>query len=280
MPYLRRSSGPVLIVTLLSGGLAGAQAVPAQYPPGQYPPGQYPRDQYPGGQYPTDRRLPGGLPFPDIKLPRRQPKEKEGGAKITVASVEGNLRKLGQKDLLLQTRRDVLRFRLLAKTQFRDKAGEPIRDSLLQPGDQISVQVNPNDEETAVRVILLRSGSSSDRAAAERPVPEGSIRSPRSEDLGKPRTVSAGSGPRNPTPIAAPRIRSRHPTFPIPVPPQRLEPPWGHATRDPCPTTRLFARLVPPQPLSPRHCRTFWCSRQPPGTSAPPGPEIGRCSTK
>jgi hypothetical protein len=185
MAYLHRSAGSALVVALL----CGVQTVPAQYPPGQYPPGQYP-----GGQYPTERRLPGGLPFPDLRLPRRQPKGKESGAKITVASVDGILRKVGQKDLLLQVRRDVLRFRLLAKTQFLDKAGDPIRDSLLQSGDQLSVQVNPDDEETAIRVVLLRGGSSTDRAAAERAVSEDSIRAPRRSDLGKPRTVSAGSG--------------------------------------------------------------------------------------
>ena len=42
-----------------------------------------------------------------------------------------NLVEIGPKKLL--------RFRLLAKTKFLNKEGEPIRDSLLHPGDQLSV---------------------------------------------------------------------------------------------------------------------------------------------
>jgi hypothetical protein len=168
------------------------QTPQTQYPRGQYPPGQYPPGQYPPGQYPpAGNRLPGGIPVPEIKLPRRgsKDKDKDSAEKLTLAPIEGALRVLRAKELLLQTRRDVLRFRLLAKTQFRDKDGEPVRDSLLQPGDQLSVQVNPDDEETAVRVILLRSGSPSERAAAERPVDERAARAPRREDLGRARTV-------------------------------------------------------------------------------------------
>jgi hypothetical protein len=50
----------------------------------------------------------------------------------------------------------VMKFRLLAKTQFRDQQGAAIRDSLLRPGDQLSVIVNPDDPETAVGVVLVR----------------------------------------------------------------------------------------------------------------------------
>jgi hypothetical protein len=70
--------------------------------------------------------------------------------------VDGSLRKLREKDLYLQTNGQVLRFRLLAKTQFRDQQGVPIRDSLLHPGDRLSVLVNPEDPETAVGVVLVR----------------------------------------------------------------------------------------------------------------------------
>src|SRR5471030_2523178 len=133
---------------LLFGALAAAQTYPgqypSQYPPGQYPPGQYPPGQYPPGQYPNTypTRMPGGvpigLPVPEIKLPKKKGDKTPGAGsshddeKITVASVDGSLRKLGEKDLLLQPgKKAVLRFRLLAKTQFRNKAGETIRDSLL-----------------------------------------------------------------------------------------------------------------------------------------------------
>jgi len=112
-----------------------------------------------------------GVPVPEVKLPRKKT-EKENqraDAKATLAPVDGALRKLGEKDLLLETGRDtVLRFRLLAKTQFRDKAGEPIRDSLLHPGDRLTVEVSPDDEETALRVVLVRGGSGRLGAACKR----------------------------------------------------------------------------------------------------------------
>jgi hypothetical protein len=74
----------------------------------------------------------------------------------TVSPVDGSLRKMGEKDLYLQTTGNtVMRFRLLAKTQFRDRDGAAIRDSLLHPGDQLSVIVNPDDPETAVGVVLV-----------------------------------------------------------------------------------------------------------------------------
>src|SRR5690242_8949910 len=100
-------------------GLALAQYPPGQYPPGQYPPGQYPPNTYPPGQYPPNTypgqyppntyppntyptRLPGGvpvnLPVPEVKLPKKQPREKGGeDVKSTVCSADGALRKLGER---------------------------------------------------------------------------------------------------------------------------------------------------------------------------------------
>jgi hypothetical protein len=188
-----------MIASVVLGVIASAQTLPpgqypsGRYPPGQYPPGQYPQDQYPAGQYPgqyPQQRLPGGLPIPELKFPRRQPKDAKQNSKVTVASVDGTLRKLREKDLLLQTKRGVLRFRLLAKTLFLNKAGEPVRDSLLKPGDQLSVQVNPDDEETAIRVVRMKEGSSSDRASAEKAVDESAILTPGSDDFSKPRSVT------------------------------------------------------------------------------------------
>ena len=178
---------------LLTGVILPAQT--GQYPPGQYPPGQYPPNTYPN-TYPT--RLPGGvpvnLPVPEIKLPKRKAKEKgksEGELKIALASVEGALRSMGEKELILEAGpKKILRFRLLAKTRFQNKEGEPIRDSLLHSGDRISVQVNTDDEETALRVVLLRTATDRERAAAEKPVETSTVRAPRAEDLGKPRTVA------------------------------------------------------------------------------------------
>ena len=201
---------PTIVAALLAFSTPAFAQYPSQYPPGtypqggQYPPGQYPPNTYPPGQYPPNNpntyptRLPGGvpvnLPVPELKLPKK--KDDKGGAKseetrITIASVDGTLRRLREKDLVLEIpHKTVLRFRLIAKTKFQNKAGEPVRDSLLHPGDQLSVQVSPDDEETALRVILLRSGTASERTAGERPVEEAGIRAPRSEDLSKPRTIS------------------------------------------------------------------------------------------
>lgn len=190
---------------LLLAALAQAQVPPGPYPPGQYPPGQYPPGQYPPGTYPPGQYPipgPGGIPIgiqvPEIKLPKKQSKDKnqeKSSQQITrVISADGSLRRMGEKDLLLQIARGaVLRFRLLAKTQFRNKAGDPIRDSLLHPGDQLSVEVSPDDEETALRVILLRAGTSAERGAAEQPVEEATIRAPRTEDLTKPRSITTQS---------------------------------------------------------------------------------------
>jgi hypothetical protein len=219
------------MAVLLFGALAAAQTYPGQYPPGQYPPGQYPPGQYPPGQYPPGQyppgqyppnqyptRLPGGipvnLPVPEVKFPK---KKTESGSsttaeKVTVVTVTGSLRKLGEKDLLLEPgKKAVLRFRLLAKTQFRNPAGEPIRDSLLHPGDQLSVDANADDVETALRVVLVHSGSAAERTAAEKPVAEAAVRAPEAGDLGKPHSMAAPASPTAATdaeadPVAGPEV--------------------------------------------------------------------------
>jgi hypothetical protein len=186
-----------MLAAALSLGLGFAQTPgqqppptypPGQYPPGQYPPGQYPPGQYPPGQYPT--RLPGGIPvgipIPEIKLPRRdksdkpdaKKQDKKGEMTIALTTVDGTLRQIGEKDLVLESTKGMLRFRLLAKTQFRDKKGEAIRDSLLKPGDQLQIEVNRDDEETALRVILLRTGTPAEREAASKPVDPAAIKAP------------------------------------------------------------------------------------------------------
>ena len=83
----------------------------------------------------------------------------------------------------------VLRFRLLAKTQFRDKQNEPIRDSLLHPGDQLSVLVNPDDPETAIRIVFVREGSAAEKKSADKTLDE--ARAPEAKDLPKTRTTIA-----------------------------------------------------------------------------------------
>jgi len=226
----------VLALLLLFGVPAAAQVYPGQYPtqypPGQYPPGQYPPGQYPPGQYPSTYPVPGpggvpiGLPMPQIKLPKKKDDKPAGSShaddKMTVVSVDGALRKLEEKDLLLQTgKKVVLRFRLLAKTQFRNKAGEPIRDSLLHPGDQLTVEAGPDDEETALRVVLVRSGAGSERDAAELPVDPASVRAPRTADMSKPHAVatqSAASSDSAPAPVPEPeKLESKPATADEPV---------------------------------------------------------------
>jgi hypothetical protein len=91
---------------------------------------------------------------------------------------------MASKHLVLTAGRETYRFRLLAKTRFLDKSGESVRDSLLQPGDMLSVQALKEDPETALRVTLLRSGSAEERAEASKPVDARSVRVPEAGDLG------------------------------------------------------------------------------------------------
>ena len=146
----------------------------AQYPPGQYPPGQYPPGGQPG-QYPQGSG--GGLPIPSIKFPKRKPKEAEAKetpkiAAETLQSVDGTLRLLEEKKLALDTKdKGTVQFRLLTKTEFIDKDGKAIRDSLLKPGDQLQVSFSPDDEETALRVTLTRPGTPAEKEAADAPAP-------------------------------------------------------------------------------------------------------------
>ena len=182
------------MVFFVGGCLLQAQYPPGQYPPGgqypqggQYPPGQYPPGQYPqGGQYPPGQYPQGGgtgLPIPRIKLPTRKPKDPDAAkmdskskSEITVKlqSVDGTLGKLSEKALVLNTPEKGARtFRLLAKTQFLDKEGEAMRDSLLKPGDRLQVSFNPDDEETALRVTLTRAGTEEERAAAAKDAGDG-----------------------------------------------------------------------------------------------------------
>lgn len=162
----------------------GSQYPPGQYPPGQYPPGQYP-STYPGG------RLPGGINIPPINLPKRKPKSEEDKKKDgkqkepEYAALDGRMRRLGEKDMLVEARSGkVLRFRLLAKTKFENPKGEPVRDSLIRPGDRVEVRANPDDLETATVVVHLGAGSEAERAAGARPVEQGAVRIPEEADFG------------------------------------------------------------------------------------------------
>jgi len=213
-PFVAAAAAMAGVIWLASPvlGQYPTQYPPGQYPPNTYPPGTYPPDTYPPNSVPV--RLPGGvpvgIPVPQPKLPKKNSKS-AGDAQITVASVDGALRRLGEKDLVLGARKGLLRFRLLGKTRFLDPKGEPIRDSLLHPGDLITVQASPDDAETALRVILVRSGTAAERTAAELPFDPDTVRAPRPEDLGKARTVAAreatpdaGTGNAGPEAAASP----------------------------------------------------------------------------
>jgi hypothetical protein len=101
--------------------------------------------------------------MPRLKWPRRKSKDKQ---KLT--GVQGVLRSLQAKSLEIESSDgQVQRFRLLAKTEFKNEKGASIRDSLLAPGDWLSVETNPDDEETAVRVVLLESRPKAEVKAKE-----------------------------------------------------------------------------------------------------------------
>jgi hypothetical protein len=86
-----------------------------------------------------------------------------------VEKFEGMLRRLAEKELILDTHdQGMLRFRLLARTQFRNRKGEPVRELLLKPGDQLEVQCDADDPETARVVVFLREGTAAEREAAAR----------------------------------------------------------------------------------------------------------------
>jgi hypothetical protein len=183
----------LLLVSILSPAqnYPGQYPQQGQYPPGQYPPGQYPNGQYPPGQYPQGP----SIGIPGIHLPKKKSKPESttapntniNSSKMIVASVDGTLRKLGDKDLLLQTSaKKVLKFRLVGKTEFRDKEGRPMRDSLMHPGDRLTIDADPDDPETAVHVLFNQAGTKAEREAAEGPVEEATIAAPTVGDLGKP----------------------------------------------------------------------------------------------
>ena len=127
------------------------------------------------------------------KIPGKKPNDgsstNSNSTRVPLRAADGTLRELGEKDLYLETsKHKILKFRMLSKTQFRDKEGESYRDSLLKPGDQLSVQVSGDDPETALRVILSRAGTQVERTAAARPFDHDSAKTPLEAD-----THSAGS---------------------------------------------------------------------------------------
>lgn len=141
--------------------------------------------------------------MPRVPWPTRRPKE--GAKKGEIEKFEGMLRRISEKELILETHEHgLMRFRLLAKTQFRDKKGEAVRDSLLKPGDQLEVQCDAIDPETARAVVFLRTGTAAERDAAARPL-EGAA----------PEAATAATPP----PTAAPPVPSPGPPAAKPAAP-------------------------------------------------------------
>jgi len=139
---------------------------------------------------------------PQIHLPKKSSKESKekspeqahDGVKMTLRGVDGTLRELGERDLYLEVGGNrVLKFRLLAKTQFKNKQGEPVRDSLLKPGDQLAVQVNSDDPETALRVILSRAATPAERSSASKPFDHASAKVPVEDDTKPAGTIEVAS---------------------------------------------------------------------------------------
>jgi hypothetical protein len=169
--------------------------------------------QLPGG-------IPVGIPVPQVNLPKRGPKGDNSGAdsaKIALLGVDGALRELGEKDLVIDIPgKHLLRFRLLVKTEFRNKQGEPVRDSLLKPGDQLTVQTNKIDPETALRVVLIREGTPAERRAAALPFDHSAAQVPVEADMhpaGSIELAGANPAPAPSTsePAAAP-VGASHPS--------------------------------------------------------------------
>jgi hypothetical protein len=210
MRYRSVSGARFIPIVAFAASLAFGQTYPSQYPPGQYPPGQYPPGQYPPGQYPGGT-LPGGLPFPRIPWPKRKPKEDKKEDKkpddaagkansIMLAWVDGSMRSLGEKDLVLESDKSrLLRFRLVAKTQFKNKAGEVMRDSLIHPGDQLSVEVDTGDPETALHVVFVRAATPEEKAAAAKPVDQAKVVAPSADDLMNTHPSQPGEVPGSPS---------------------------------------------------------------------------------
>jgi formylglycine-generating enzyme len=109
-------------------------------------------------------------------------------ANSTSESLDGTLRLLAEKFLLMEIPSgNVLRFRLTLNTEFRGANGRPVRDSLMHPGDHISVDVNPADVETAIDVVLVKSGTNAERDAASTQINEARISTPDPSNFNSPR---------------------------------------------------------------------------------------------
>src|SRR6266536_2046791 len=149
---MRRAYG---VVCLLLLGAELPLAAQIGYP-GQYPPGRYP-----GGG-------PGG------GMPRRGKKTttSEKDNPIPSKEIEGMLRRLDDKLIVVQTRdARIVSIKRGDKTKFL-KDDEPIKPATLKPGDHLRVEVTEDDSGYfyAVNVNLEKPGTAAERANASEPV--------------------------------------------------------------------------------------------------------------
>jgi hypothetical protein len=171
-------------------------------------------------------------------------------SKIALRAVDGTLRELGEKELYLEASgKRLFRFRLLEKTQFRNKDGETVRDSLLKPGDQISVQVNEDDPETALRVVFMDKGSMSQRTDAAKPIDHAAAKvaavsdthSAGSMEVTPPATSASSNNPSLNNPAGEPSLEAKRDAAPAPA----AEPPARAGSSEPPVPDR---RAAPPLP--------------------------------
>jgi Predicted membrane protein len=211
MRYARRIPWLILLSLLFSELAAFAQIYPGgNYPPGGYPGGGYPPGVgYPGGGYPGG--YPGG--GVGIPMPGRRKKETKKEDTQPLLTVTGMLRKLDEKQLVIEAEDTrLISLKRTTKTKFLKKDGDDMKPSDLKPGDHVEIEATQNEEGyyTAVNVNFEKAGSAAERAAASREVEMSTQASEGhdSDDDERPRLRRAGSPPPAEAPVAeAPRRR-------------------------------------------------------------------------
>ena len=150
--------------------------------------------------------MPGGINLPVPRLPGKKSKDKDASdsnsVRVPLRAADGTLRELDEKSLYLETNKNkILKFRVLPKTLFHDKEGQEVRDSLLRPGDRLSVEVSGDDPETALRVILTRKSTDSEQERAKKPFDHDSAQAPAEADTHAAGAMEvAAEPPPSPTP--------------------------------------------------------------------------------
>jgi hypothetical protein len=154
-----------VFVCLLLGGAELPLAAQIGYP-GQYPPGRYPGGGYPPGTYPPGGGT--GIPFPRGGKSKKTDKD----APIPTKSIEGMLRKMDDKLLVLESPDSrIISIKRSSTTKFL-KDGEAMKPGDLKPGDHLTVDVTEDDSGYyyAATVNFEKAGTAAERAKASEPV--------------------------------------------------------------------------------------------------------------